>query len=390
MSRRYPNPTTSKPELNTDSVRFQVLSGLKYQSQLTYYNALADELARVGRAKSAIHFKKVMFPAEMHGRSLDKLAQVRKMSTTSAVIHTRDRLRKRSGKKYLTNALVSQLLKVKSPLHNSYERSLHCTHVLRQEGTNELEANYCNNRWCLVCNNIRTGKLINGYEAPLSDLEEKCMLTLTRPNVPGYLLRDTINEMIKDFQKIKDTLRKRGIAIHGIRKIECTFNEKTRMFHPHFHFVLEYHTTGYLIMHEWLKRYPRATRDAQDIREADPDSVKELFKYFTKIFSRDKDGNFKRTDIRALDVMFQAMQGRRVFQSMGRVAKVSEDVDEITIQAYKDLEHGVCHWVYEQSAADWVNRETGELLTQYKLPEKHKKIHQYLIFDEKPNAPPDT
>ena len=353
------------------------------------YSQLVKEEAKQRRN----HFRDVMIPQytgqAMRGRSLDKLAQLRKTRTKGAVIYERARLQKRAGKKYLTNSLIYQLLRVKSPLHNSYARSLNCTKELVQDGTNELQATYCNNRWCLVCNNIRTGKLINGYEDSLADLKDKQFVTLTRPNVPGFLLRQTMTDMVKDFCRIKDTMRKRGVPIHGIRKLECTHSDKRRDFHPHFHCIIEGEAAAQMFMDLWLKKNPQAKRVGQDIKPADPGSIKELFKYFTKIFSRDDDGNFKRTDIRALDVMFQAMQGRRVFQNMGRVAKVSEDVEEITIQAYTDLEHGVCSWSYEQSAADWVNRETGELLTQYKLPEAHAKINQYLIFDERANDPPD-
>lgn len=353
------------------------------------YSKLVKEQAKQARDR----FRKVIIPQytsqEIRGRTLDKLAQLRKTRTKGAVIYTRDRLKKRAGKKFLTNALVKQLLKVKSPLHNSYARSIQCCHVKTQDGTNELQAKYCNGRWCLVCNNIRTGKLINGYEASMADLKDKQFLTLTRPNVPGFLLRQTLTDMVKDFQRIKNTLRMRGISINGIRKIECTFSDKRRDFHPHFHCIIEGKAAAQMFLDLWLKSYPQAKRIAQDIKPADAGSVKELFKYFTKIFSRDDDGNFKRTDIRALDVQFQAMQGRRVFQNMGRVAKVSEEVEEIIIQAYTDLEHGVCRWIWEQNVADWVNRETGELLTNYKLPERDANINQYLIFDERANAPPD-
>ena len=64
------------------------------------------------------------------------------------------------------------------------------------------------------------------------------------------------------------------------------------------------------------------------------------------------------------------MRSRRVFQAMGRVKQVSEDIDELQVQVYKELPYQTANWNWEQDAGDWINRDTGECLSGYE-PKKH-------------------
>ena len=184
----------------------------------------------------------------------------------------------------------------------------------------------------------------------------------------GEELKSSVELMTQTFIKIKRLFYgRRSFKINGIRKIECTHNDETDLYHPHFHIVLDGLNVGRALIQEWLKRYPGATRLAQDIRKADENSMIELFKYTTKLTTKNKvirDGDQVVMEIHpeSLDTIFQAMYNKRTFQSMGWVKMVSEDVEDVDAQLVEDVEETTDIWTWEQGASDWVN-SSGELLT---------------------------
>jgi hypothetical protein len=115
-----------------------------------------------------------------------------------------------------------------------------------------------------------------------------------------------------------------------------------------------------VILDAWLKVYPEATRQAQDIRPADKGAVIELFKYFSKIISK---GSIYP---KPLDIIFKAMYQRRVFQPVG-IRKVAEDIDELQSEIYADLIEAERTWTWIEN--DWIDKETGEMLTGYEPSE---------------------
>ena len=301
---------------------------------------------------------------------LDKLARPRKISEkppestkekgfeNSSVLEPswKNTFLKRARSKYATSKIINNLLKLDSPLNKSYRDSSYCTDIIVQDGQ-KLTSKYCNARWCLTCNRIRTGKLINGYKEVLNSLSDKQFVCLTIPNVSGADLYGTIRDMMRNFKLIKDTLRKRKTPIIGIRKTEVEYNPRRRNFHPHFHLVIENGQVARDIVTEWLKRYPTAIDKAQDIRPADENSVMELFKYFTKMVTKGA------LYYEALDIIFQSIYGLPVFQAMGVRKNISEDIEELQAEMYKDLEAREAIWTWIET--DWIDKETGECLTGY-------------------------
>lgn len=284
-----------------------------------------------------------------HQNPLDTLAQL---------VPTRKLLQKRARSKYITNSVSIKLAALGSVLEQSYWNSYHCCGVLRQSGKSVV-GKYCNNRWCLTCNRIRTAKLINGYAESLRELPDKRFVTLTIPNVSGESLKKTIEKMVESLVLIQKSFRKRKVKIVGIRKLECTYNPARNDFHPHFHLIVSGETISKLLIDEWLKRFPSATREAQNEKPADDNSAMELFKYFTKIVTK------KRFYISALDTIFTAMYGKRTFQPMGIKKIVSEDISELQKIVYEDLEERESLWTWVDEATDWIDFDTGETLTGY-------------------------
>jgi hypothetical protein len=302
---------------------------------------------------------------------LDKLAQ--------PPTDPRKTFEKRARSKYLSRALVLELTKLDSPLKQSYWNTWHCSHILHQQGK-KITTKYCNNRWCLVCNRIRTAKLIKAYLPEIKKMRDPQFVTLTVPNVPANELKKVIDGMIREFILIKNVfVRRRAFRLTGIRKLECTCNNKTKEYHPHFHLIVDGIVVGNALIEEWLHRYPDADKRGQNIRQADENSMIELFKYSTKLTTKSlitkQNGKIViSVNAIALDVIFQAMYKRRIFQSMGLIKQVSEDVEEIDAQTIDDLKEVTeDFWRWEQEVSDWINSD-GELLTgceAYKNYEVH-------------------
>lgn len=317
---------------------------------------------------------------------------------------TKESFKKRARAKYFTNGVVNRLRLLKdSPLHQSYLNTYFCSSTLTQEG-NKLSSKYCNNRWCTVCNRMRTAKLIRGYEDPLKALKDPWFLTLTIPNVHEAPLKLAIATMVSNFQGIVKHVRKyKKLDVKLIRKLESTVNignydQVARLkedlcgddrnsahiiedsalapYHPHFHVLVDGYQVANQILQEWMKRYPDASRKGQDLRPADAGSIKELFKYFTKMVTKNKKtGKTSLYPAKAMDVIFQAMVGRRVFQPVG-IRKVAEDIEDLQSVIIEDIaaDHKQWSWSVTDIAdkkvlADWIDMNTGEALTGYEPSE---------------------
>jgi hypothetical protein len=305
-----------------------------------------------------------------HRRSrLDTLAQLRKVPESAPEKESKQvsTLAKRARAKLITNTLVLRLVDVKdSPLNKGYWNTFHCSTTLEQRGKT-IKTKYCKNRWCMVCNRIRTATLLKGYESALKALQDPQFVTLTFPNVEGDQLQKEIKGMYTNFKKLNNRLKKRGVKLKGIRKLECTHNPRTGQFNPHYHFLIEGREQAQALVQEWLKEYPNASPKAQYVEPANENSMMELMKYFTKILPTKAsrvDGKLE-INPKALDTMFQAMQGLRVFQPLGIKKQISEEVEDLEKKEYDVIEREYAILIWEQDCADWLDLLSFEPLTGY-------------------------
>ena len=289
--------------------------------------------------------------------SLDKLVQ---LPTKPVIIPSDGKGNKRSKKslstrasrKYHTNQILAPLLyyakEIDSPLHNHYQKAFYCNNTLTQIN-GKLTGKYCNSRVCHTCNRIRTAKQINGYEPimarSIAEGNKIAFATLTIPNVKDTELKDTIRIMKKELSLIQRVLKeRRGITAKGITKLEVTWSFKRRDFHPHFHILSDSFDYNQMIIEEWLKRFPTARIKAQKNKYANiKNSLKELFKYSTKIIDTDSRSNKKienkttaHVNISALDVIMNSLHKQRIITSFG-MKQLSEEVDSLVSQEYYDL-----------------------------------------------------
>jgi len=310
---------------------------------------------------------------------LDKLAQPGTDSPAKDLKNSLNPLRRRAVAKYITNGIVYPLINLHSNLEKSYwNTAKRCVNELLQDGS-KITGHYCNNRWCIVCNRIRTGRMINEYLPVIkSEITNPHFVTLTIPNVPGEELRKTITDMTRTIIKINDTFRHRkDYRLKGIRKLECTYNTTNDDYHPHFHFILAGELAGHQLITAWLNHYPQADRLCQNIKLADEGSLVELFKYSTKVvigknFIKQDNHIELKVNSAALDQIFRAFYGKRVFQSIGiNKLNLSEEINEIQAQEIEGLKNKVEVYSWEQEASDWVS-STGELLTGCTANERYR------------------
>jgi hypothetical protein len=268
-----------------------------------------------------------------------------------------DSLKKKATSKWFTQKLTKELLEIGSPLSKQYKRAYYCNQTLIQHDRNKITAKYCNSRSCNLCNRIRTAKMMNGYILPLKELGDLQFVTLTEPNVKESELEETIKDQIKKISNIFEVFRKRrGINISGIRKLECTYNDKRNDYHPHIHLLINKNVAPEFI-NEWLKRTPLAKLVGQDYKDADQNSLQELFKYTTKQYEIEKDDKTLEINVRSLDVILRAYNNKRTFQTYGEIrkTKVTEEVEELESQEYIDLpDYHYMKW--EWNIKDWYNR----------------------------------
>jgi hypothetical protein len=307
-----------------------------------------------------------------------KLEQLRKSSNTTTI----ESLKRRAKAKYAQNNLMRIMAKLQSPYAEKYDDTRNCSSVLIQTG-NKITSRYCKHRWCRICNRIRTGKLINGYEKALNEMQDKQFITLTVKNCTGENLRATIEKMLKNFRLIQDLRRKqKKPLLKCIRKIECTYNPDTNEYHPHLHLILEGFRPGSELICEWLKRNPTADSRGQDIRQCY--EAIELFKYFAKLTSKSgKDQkHYKGSKLineewhypNALDLIFRSIEGMRIIQPMGGIKMVNDEIEELETQEVENIQKENTIWIFRGS--DWIDTGTAEMLTGYTPTDREYKYTQ--------------
>jgi len=289
---------------------------------------------------------------------------------------TKETYKKRSRAKYGQEKYIKALISLDSELKEGYTNTLYCSSVIQQQGK-KFTSSYCGYRWCKICNRIRTGKLINGYQAEIDKMQDKQFVTLTRRNVSAEDLRATIIKMTKTIRLIADLRRKQKLhPIKAIRKIEVTYNPDKNNYHPHLHFIVEGKQEAEYILDAWLKRHPlEANLQAQDIRPAE--NPIELFKYFTKLTAKTSQGE-SAYYVEALDKIFIAMKDLRVFQPSGGIKKVSEIVENQETQILEEAQESTSIWLHIDK--DWFNMETGEALSDYIPTKKERKFRNKIRY----------
>lgn len=287
----------------------------------------------------------------------------------------KDTLKKKMWSKYVSKGIALSMMQYnpKSKLFKAYKNTSYCAEVLLVEN-GKTRTTYCKNRWCNTCNRIRTAMLINGYYPQIEKLFQPVFVTLTLPTVKGKELKNRITEMEKAwrniYKKTKDAKFKRSYPnLKGVRKGEITIRPNDK-YHYHFHFIIDGWGQGEWLIGQWLKKFPEANHQGQDLRMIDEFGKNEIFKYSIKSAVKTDNKNAKRYDL-----VFNILRGKRTFSTFGGLRKIEEEINEDDLVAQNDTEKG--NGVYKWVSVDWFNKETGEALVDIPMPEKVKRMVNY-------------
>jgi len=117
--------------------------------------------------------------------------------------------------------------------------------LFENAGLKLINANFCKDRLCLMCNwrrSLRTySKVANILDYLTNQSEKKyrfLFLTLTIRNCEPDELNQTINDIFYAFNKFTKNKRIKRAVKGFFRALEITINDKDRTFHPHLHCIL--------------------------------------------------------------------------------------------------------------------------------------------------------
>lgn len=293
---------------------------------------------------------------QLKATPLDKLAhEVTSPSEKEGSKHYNS-LSKRQLAKAITVAKTKHLQLLDSPLKKAYSNTLKCNEYLHQNGQN-LVSERCKNRWCLVCARIRAMHLMHAYLPVLEPLKKELYhVVLTRGKTVSKLnLVAAIKDMNLAFRRIVRNAKKTyGMDVVAIRNTECTYRDRSGLFHPHFHLLIHTEDAAKYVIDSWLKQFPNASRKSQKSGIADVNKLIELFKYTAKGIIKNKHHAV------AEDAIYRAFRNKKTLVTFN-LKKMKIKNDSIIHSKIDWKGDGQQVWKWDQSLMDWVAPD-GELL----------------------------
>lgn len=218
--------------------------------------------------------------------------------------------------------------------------------------------------------------MINRYKPIIEQWKDIHFLTVKAQ--PNSNLNKWMGGMIKAFEKIRNRCdqrhrRGKGPKLIGIQSLECNFNPKSKTYNPHFHILCATKEIAEIIKKEWIELWNRGEKKlvvhfAQKIKKVTntEKEIIETIKYGAKIFvdptmRKEKyKGKTYKIYAAGLHEIHKAMDGHRLFGSFGfklPFKVVSKD----KCRSVREFEN----WCFDSNIADYVNMETGQVMTNY-------------------------
>lgn len=281
-------------------------------------------------------------------------------------------LQKRARRVAVSKPLAGSLSFVTTSrqMKKQYQRTYYQCGQQMVQADGKITSWWCGYRWCVSCSVIRVARMYSGYGQQIEEWGEKYFVTLTIPNVKRSELRQELVRMSKVWRACYTKIRKQGIEFKAVRSVEVTYNPERNDYHPHMHCIVAGKPAAKALLQNWMKRNSGASILGQDMRRADDSTINEVFKYAAKLSIREK-GKVEPIPAKNLDVIYQAMSGLRMWSAVGiRSANGELELDDEQMElraqelAFKRTDEMVC-WEWMQSIRDWVDLETGEVLSEY-------------------------
>lgn len=156
----------------------------------------------------------------------------------------------------------------------------------------------------------------------------------------------------------------------GVKSLECNYNPVKKTYNPHFHIIVPNRQIVKILAKEWQLYWTKkhTYHGAQHIRKVgsmERDLI-EIIKYGSKIFTEPdmiKKGENKippKIYAAVLHNIFVAIKGYRIFDKFGFELYKTDTAPKAKQQVLIDYEE----IFYDPMAKDWMNYNTGELLTE--------------------------
>jgi len=284
-------------------------------------------------------------------------------------------LKNRANAKFLTMELIQAVIEIRNAkmVDKHFARALGCATFIKITDQG-ITSRFCENRFCLVCNRIRTAQLFTMYGKVLTDLPDLYFVTLTIKNPKKNDLNPSIKEMYKHFALIKDVLRKQRVKLLGLRKLEITYNDRENTYHPHYHLIISGQLQAQELVNYWLDYNSSSVSAAQDIRKADEKALKELFKYFTKLKSNNSYS--EKITISALNHIINSVKGIRIFQPIGiKAEKIEKKPHQVSQGTFSPS-----FWDWDTD--NWYNASKEPLLANFRIYDKALTFSQNFDYIE--------
>lgn len=306
---------------------------------------------------------------------------------TGTPIENNPAILKRANKKAISNALVIAMADIakangESDMCKRYWNTFYCQNkLISYEG--RYYTDYCKNRWCATCCGIRKAYILNQYYPIIVKWEEPHLLTITLVSVSSDKLKNRIDKIVENFNKIIDRCNKRnargkGMKIKCIKSLECNFNATHKTYNPHLHIITPNRQTALYIKQEWAKEWNKTefnvSAKGQHLTKIEnvETGLVEVIKYGAKILCdpnpelkrKRKKGDMTGLNVyaNALHIIYKAFDKHRLYGSIG--FKLPKEENEKTV--YKkiiDFET----WLYKPQQMDWININTSDNFTEFEI-----------------------
>lgn len=301
-------------------------------------------------------------------------------------------LKGRAKRKLVTVKQIYKLIDVANKKEDfkrvkSYWNTFYCQKKI-YSSDGKYYGRYCKNRFCTLCCSIRKADIINRYLPVINTWKEPQFVTLTAKSLKKTNLAKRFDDLNRGLQIIIARYRKRaqrgeGTKLVGIKSLESNFNPVTRTYNPHIHLIVQTKEMAEIIVAEWLKLCTSkfAKRQAQKIIPVTDREkfLKEIVKYSSKIFtepdvmSKGKNKNDSQIYAAALDNIFAALKGRRIFDRFGfNLPKNERQTNTKVLTRFEE-------WDFDPKQFDWIEKMTVDGFTGFEPAAELVNLLEYSI-----------
>ena len=157
-----------------------------------------------------------------------------------------------------------------------------------------------------------------------------------------------------------------------VKSVECNFNPGAKTYNPHIHLTVPDEATADILIEDWLYHLSAgfASPKAQSkLKVQNPETTLiEVVKYRSKIFTEPdakRKNQYQKSDrnvyAAALDNIFAAMKGRRIFDRFGFNLPKTAVQKEGKSKVLNEHEE----WVFDLKQNDWINPDIDEMLAGF-------------------------